>query len=83
MILGAAKSSAGEFVEGIQITLYEVLIATAIAVTLGTSLGALLGATGLGAKASANRIGSSRAMWTAVPIFIASVGSCLLVSQCW
>jgi NitT/TauT family transport system permease protein/taurine transport system permease protein len=53
MILGAAKSSAGEFVEGIQITLYEVLIATAIAVTLGTSLGALLGATGLGAKASA------------------------------
>lgn len=53
MIFDAAKSSAGEFMEGIQITLYEVLIATAIAVTLGTSLGALLGATGLGAKASA------------------------------
>lgn len=52
MIFSAATSSAGEFIEGVQITLYEVLVATAIAVVLGTTLGALLGATGLGATAS-------------------------------
>ena len=53
MIFAAATSSTGEFIEGIQITLYEVLIATLIAVTLGTMLGAALGSTGLGAAAAA------------------------------
>ena len=51
-IMAAAVTSADDFLEGIQITFMEVVIATAIAVSFGVFFGGLLGLTRLGAVSS-------------------------------
>jgi NitT/TauT family transport system permease protein len=76
MILLAAIESWRDFLEGAQITLVEMLIATLLASSIGIGLGCLLGATQLGSAASGPILGALFAvpLITWYPLFMTWFG---------